>query len=248
MINFCGLIFKGLTKDILFSKKPEFKFIIPCNSEIIVKAQKNKKFKEIINKNIATFDGQVPYIFAKLLNRDVKIEKISGSELIYDFCKYAKINKKRIFLLGGHADSNITSVNRLRKEYQIEINGYSPPYEEYPFSNENNSKILKKIEFFKPHILFVGFGAIKQEFWIENNKEFLKNIGVEFAIGSGGTFEIVSGKFKRAPIAIQKLGLEGLWRLLLEPKWFRVKRLLTSLMIFRYIFKELNANRNKSKS
>ncbi|MEM2174654.1 MAG: WecB/TagA/CpsF family glycosyltransferase [Candidatus Micrarchaeia archaeon] len=240
MIRFCGLNFKGLTRDIIFSKEPQtqLKIIVTCNAEFIVKAQRNKRFAEIINNNIATFDGQVPYILAKLLNPGVKIEKISGYDLIYDFCKYAKMNKKRIFLLGGYPDSNTISVNKLRKEYQIEIDGYSPPYEDYPFSNGNNSKILEKIESFKPHILFVGFGAVKQEFWIEDNKEFLKKIGVEFAIGCGGAFEMISGKFKRAPIVIQKLCMEGLWRLLLEPRWFRVKRLLLSLMIFRYILRK----------
>lgn len=237
MIRFCGLNFKGLTKEVIFNSEEKFKFIVTCNAEFIVKAKKLPKFAEIINNNIATFDGQIPYLLAKILNRHIKIEKISGSDLIYDFCKYAEINKKRIFLLGGYPDSNAIAVEKLRKKYKIEIDGYSPPHENYPFSEGNNSKILERIALFKPHILFVGFGAVKQEFWIEDNKEFLKNVGVEFAIGCGGTFEIVAGKFKRAPKIVQILGLEGFWRLIQEPKWFRVKRLILSLGIFTCILK-----------
>jgi len=143
----------------------------------------------------------------------------------------------KIFLLGGFEDSNKMAVEKLKNKYNIEIKGYSPAYEAYPFSKTNNDKILHKIKNFKPDILFVGFGAPKQDYWIYDNKKFLEDIGIKWAIGSGGTFEFVAGKIKRAPKIIQKVGLEGVWRFIMEPKWFRFKRLLISLKIFRYLWR-----------
>lgn len=53
-------------------------------------------------------------------------------------------------------------------------------------------------------------------------------------VGCGGTFDFVSGRIKRAPRVIQKVGLEGIWRLLSEPKLFRLKRVLVSLKFFQF--------------
>lgn len=236
VIKFANLIFKGLKRKEIFRKSNTLKIVIPTNAELIVKAQDNEKFKNIISNNYATFDGQVPYYIAKKQNPNISIEKISGSDLIYDFCEFAKEKKKKIFLLGGYEDSNREAVLKLRKKYNIGIDGFSPSYRPYPFDKEHNELILSKIREFKPDILFVGFGAIKQEFWIEEHKKTLEELGIKWIVGSGGTFEFVAGKIKRSPQIIQRIGLEGLWRLLTEPKWFRVKRLLVSLLIFKYIW------------
>lgn len=235
---FCKLEFKGLTKEDIFNYPSDFKFIITCNSEFIVKAQKDARFRSIINDNIATLDGQIPYWLFKLKYKNIKVEKISGSDFIYTLCEYAKIYNKKVFLLGGYPDSNALSVQKIREKYNIEVEGYSPPYEPYPFRSETNAIILEKISNFKPNILMVGFGAKKQEFWIDDNKEILKRIGIEIAIGVGGSFDFVSGKIKRAPKFIQNIGLEGVWRLIMEPRLFRVKRLFISSMIFYYFLKE----------
>ncbi len=233
-IKFANLNFNGLTKNIVLKKEKYLKVIIPTNAELIVKAQNDSRFQNIVNNNFATFDGQVPYFLAKNKNKQKYFEKISGSDLIYDFCKLAKKNNYKIFLLGGYEDSNTLSIKKIKEQYNIQIDGYSPPYEPYPFSKANNNKILQKIKNFQPDILFVGFGAIKQEFWIDDNKNILEDAGIKWIIGSGGTFEFVAGKIKRAPKFIQKIGFEGIWRFVSEPKWFRLKRLLISLKIFIY--------------
>ena len=128
------------------------------------------------------------------------------------------------------------AVKKIRELYPgIIIEGYSPPYESYPFSVENNSSILKHIKNFDPDILFIGFGFGKQELWVNDNLPFLNTNKTKWAICCGGSFEFISEEIKRAPKFIQNIGLEGVWRLIMEPKIFRVKRLLTSLKIFKYI-------------
>jgi N-acetylglucosaminyldiphosphoundecaprenol N-acetyl-beta-D-mannosaminyltransferase len=236
-IKFSGLEFKTLKKKDLLKEEEFLKFIVTVNSEFIVKAQKDGAFKNIINNNYATFDGQVPYLLARLMNPKSNFDKLSGSDLIYDFCNMAKNEQRKVFLLGGYEQSNKDAVRILRNRYNISIDGFSPIYKPYPFTKSHNESILEAIQKFKPEILFVGFGAIKQEFWINEHKSELENMGIKWVVGSGGTFEFVSGKLKRSPKLLQKIGLEGLFRFFMEPSKLRFQRLLTSFGIFRYMYK-----------
>jgi len=234
-INFANLKFRGLVKEKLLEESDSLKFIVTVNAEFIIKANNYENFKKIINDNYSTFDGQVPYFLAKKQNPNINFEKLSGSDLIYDFATMAKEKNKRIFLLGGYEESNTKAIEKLKKDFGIEIDGLSPAYKPYPFDDEHNSNILNKIEKFKPDILFVGFGAIKQEYWINDNKQFLEDLGVKWVVGSGGTFEFVAGLIKRAPEWIQRMGMEGIYRTIKEPNLQRFKRIFLSFKVFAYI-------------
>lgn len=238
-IQFANILFRGLSKDILLKEEKGIKIIITVNSEYIAKANQNPRFLSLINDTYATFDGQIPFILAKILNKKENFEKISGSDFIFDICKYAEKHAKKIFLLGGLKSSNEKAVAALKNKYQISINGYSPEYKTYPFTPEHNDVILKKIKKARPDFLLVGFGTIKQEMWIYEHRNILHKIGIKWAIGVGGTFEFVSGNISRAPVALQKFGMEGLYRFLMEPRWFRFKRLLISLSVFKFFLYEL---------
>ena len=206
------------------------------NAQFIVLANTDKRYMNYINSNYATFDGEIPLKEAKKHNQYFKdAEKLPGSEIVYDFCQYAKDNSYKMFFLGGYEDSNRDAVKIIKEKYQIEIEGYSPPYEPYPFSENFKNNCLSHIESFKPDIIFVGFGAPKQEWFIEENKTFLNELGVKYIIGSGGTFEFVSGKIKRAPKWISKIGLESIFRLMNEISISRIKRILYSFRFYKYI-------------
>jgi N-acetylglucosaminyldiphosphoundecaprenol N-acetyl-beta-D-mannosaminyltransferase len=162
-------------------------------------------------------------------------EKLAGSDIVYDFCTFAENNKYKVFFLGGKEESNRLAVRKIQEQYHISIEGFSPGFENYPFSDEFNNACIAKIRKFKPDILFVGFGAPKQEYWLDDNRTILSEIGVKYAIGCGGTFDFISGSIKRAPLFIQKIGLEGIYRFLQEPNKIRYKRLIDSFKFFKYI-------------
>lgn len=237
-MNFCGLEISCPSYGSLWTQSPCPRILVTVNAEAIVKAQNDSKLLRIINENSASIDGQIPLWLYRLIYPKEKIEKISGSDLIYSIPEYAMRNNLRVFLLGGQTDSNEVAVKKLRIKYPgLIIDGYSPSFHPYPFSNEINEQIEKKLELFRPDILFVGFGMGKQEYWEDDNKLLFKKLGTKLIIGCGGSFEFASGKIKRAPVIIQKSGLEGLWRFLNELKWFRFKRLMVSSKIFYYCFK-----------
>lgn len=83
------------------------------------------------------------------------------------------------------------------------------------YLDENSEReVIEEINRLQPNVLFVATGAPRQEKWIYNNRNKLK---VDVATGQGGTFDYEAGRIKRAPVWIQKIGMEWLWRLILEP-------------------------------
>jgi N-acetylglucosaminyldiphosphoundecaprenol N-acetyl-beta-D-mannosaminyltransferase len=238
-MEFCNIDFKVSQRKELFKldSKELPKCIIPVNAQVIVLANNNERLMRFINKQWAVFDGQVPLIKAKKINKEFdKYEKLSGSDMVYDFCSFALENDKKVFFLGGEHKSNEMAVKNIMKKYKgIDIKGFSPEIETYPFSKKFVDSCLYELNIFKPDILFVGYGAPKQEFFIEDNYEFFKAIGIKYVISCGGTFDFVSGKLKRAPKWIQNIGLEGLYRLLKQFSWMRVRRLIESFQFYKYI-------------
>lgn len=242
-MELCGINISCLHHEDIFSITQKPKLVVTVNAEAIVRSQTDPRLKSIINNNSSTIDGQIPLWLYRRKYKKKDIEKISGSDLIFSIPEFAEKHDLKVFLLGGKEDSNDGSIKILRKKHpKLEIEGFSPPYSPYPFSDQHNNVILNKLAQFKPEILFVGFGMGKQEFWEEDNLDFLENIGVKLIIGCGGSFEFASGIIKRAPLFIQNIGLEGIWRLFQEFKWYRFKRILLSLKIFYYYAIDRNIN------
>lgn len=236
-MRFCNLEINITNKEELF-RNPEkkLKCIITLNAQIIVWANEDPRLLDFINRNYATLDGEIPLKVAKILNHDFrKVVKLSGSDIVYDFCDYAKKNNLKVFFLGGKENSVKNAVKNVRNKYGIQVDGFSPEFEDYPFSSSFIRECQNSISRFKPDILFVGFGAGKQEYFIEDNQQFLEECEVQYAIGSGGTVDFVSGSIKRAPKWISKIGLEGFYRFFQEVSVARAKRILISFKFFKYI-------------
>ena len=236
-MEFCNINFNIFNKKDLFERKEnETKCIATVNAQFIDLANTDKRYMNYINSNYATFDGEIPLKEAKKYNNDFRnAEKLPGSEIVYDFCELAKNKKYKMYFLGGYEDSNRDAVEIIKEKYGIEIEGYSPPYEKYPFSENFINNCMERIKNFTPDIIFVGFGAPKQEWFIEEQLNELNKIGVKYVIGSGGTFEFVSGKIKRAPAWVSKIGFESIYRLLQEISVARIKRIFYSFKFYNYI-------------
>ena len=97
----------------------------------------------------------------------------------------------------------------------------------------DNNLTMKQFNNATIDILFVAFGAPKQEFWINEN---LNKIPVKIAIGVGGAFDHISGKVPRAPLIIRRLGMEWLFRLIVQP--WRFKRQLALIEFIWLVLKE----------
>jgi len=205
----------------------ELRFVVPTNAEVFVLANEDERFAEILANAVNTIDGRVLQGICKLLYPKHKIVRQNGSNFIFDLAKHCRDHSERLFLLGASEKSNVLATQRLRDEFPgLEVSGFSPPLQNYPFPKDWNESILKQIERFEPHHVGVSFGPKKQEFWIYENSSRLAALGIRCAYGLGGTMDFLSGLKPRAPKWIEFIGTEWLFRLACEPR-ARFRRTLT---------------------
>lgn len=237
-LEFAGLEFKGLHAVDLFPQPGTFKFIVTVNADFIVTACRSERFARLISANYATIDGQVTLWLARICCRTKRgsFEKISGSSFSYDLLQHASEKGLRVLLLGATPEVNDLATQAVRARYSVDVAGYSPPFTGYPVSAAWSEEALSRIREHSPHVLFVALGSPKQEYWIEDHAQTLKDSGVQVAIGCGGTLDFLAGTISRAPVWIQRIGLEGFYRLAMQPSWFRVKRLAKSFLVFPIVF------------
>jgi len=232
--NFTKIELLQKIKNFLDSDK-QCKIFTP-NPEMLVLAQQFSYFKEVLNRgDLNLCDG-----FGITLVSLGKIKRIPGSDFIWDLCKIAQENDKSIFLLGS-GDEKVLSEGRKAlntKFAQLKIVGtdIGPKIRivdgKIELSAEENNKLINKVNESGAEIIFVAFGQIKQEIWIE---QFLPNLPkIKLAIGIGGALDYISGKVKRAPKFLRAVGLEWLWRLINEPK--RIKRIFNATFKFIYYY------------
>jgi len=203
-----GIKFDNLTMDEVLENIRGF-VVLPY-SEFVVRAQKDEEFRNILNKaDFCLCEGRGLYLMTWLVGKKLK-QEINGVELIYKLNQKSKIKNQKLFLLGGTEDV----VKKTAEKLGDSVIGFEHGYRDL-------DKVVEKINLAKPEILLVGLGSPEQEKFIYNHLS--KMPSVKLAIGVGGAFDFISGQVKRAPKIIQKIGMEWLWRLILEPR--RVKRI-----------------------
>jgi N-acetylglucosaminyldiphosphoundecaprenol N-acetyl-beta-D-mannosaminyltransferase len=225
----CGEIsLWSVTLEFLYKPSPErFTHIVSVNGEVFVIAHENQRLADIMTKTVNTIDGRILQGICKTLYPGHEILRQNGSNFVFDLAKHCQMHSERLFLLGSNEKANALATQRLREEFPgIEVSGFSPPVQNYPFSEDWNARVLREIEGFTPHHLIVCFGAPKQEYWIQENASRLAGLGVRCAHGLGATIDFLSRVKPRAPRWIEFIGAEWLFRLACEPR-ARFRRTLT---------------------
>jgi N-acetylglucosaminyldiphosphoundecaprenol N-acetyl-beta-D-mannosaminyltransferase len=189
--------------------------LVTANAQFYVLAQKSRRFRECLHDADYICADGMPIVWACNSLYGGRVRRIAGVALIEELCQRGAAHKLRVFLLGGKPGAATATAGILKKRRPgIQIAGVCCP--EYGFERREDSlqKVLDQIAAAKPNVLFVGLGAPKQEFLIHHH---IRPLRVPLAIGIGGSFEILSGRLKRAPIWMQKSGLEWAYRLSQEP-------------------------------
>lgn len=206
-------------------QEPSKHYIVTPNPEFIVAAQKDRRFRKILNDA----DLSIPDGVGLKLSGKVK-HIFSGTDFMEKLVALASEKGFTVGFLGGRDEVASKTAECLMSRYpnlevsfangDIKIDKDGRELE----SSGKNQELSKK----KSDILFVAFGHIKQEKWIAN---YLNKIPVKIAMGVGGAFDYLSGSIPRAPKRIRDLGLEWLFRLLIQP--WRIKR---QLALLRYLW------------
>ena len=207
-----------ITKDLIKKSNKSCQLIVAPNVEFIMAAQKDKDFFDILKSaKLATPDSVGVEIAAKLQKKPLK-ERIPGQAYFRKVLEVAEKEELTCYILGGKEDTPKRAVENIKKIYpNLKIVGYHEGF----FEKDSEEEVIKQINSLQPNILFVAMGAPRQEKWIYKHQKELK---VDVAAGQGGTLDYEAGNIKRAPECIQKIGIEWLWRLILQPS--RIKRMI----------------------
>jgi N-acetylglucosaminyldiphosphoundecaprenol N-acetyl-beta-D-mannosaminyltransferase len=190
-------------------------YVLTPNVHHIVTLEKDGGFREIYyNADLIIPDGMPLVWISRLLGRPLK-ERLAGSDLLPMFCDVAARKGYKLFFLGGRTGAAAKAAKILiKKNPGLRVVGtYCPPFA-FEDEEEENKKIVEIIKRAKPDILFVGLGAPKQEKWIWEHRE---DCQVPVSISIGAAFDFMAQKVRRAPVWIQRIGWEWLFRVSQEP-------------------------------
>jgi len=197
-------------KQFILQKKSHL--VVTPNPEIIMMANKDEQLARIINNADLVVPDGAGVVWAARYQGDAMPERVAGYDLVQNLLIEAMSEKYKIYLFGG-APGIAEKARKIAEERYpgVQIVGTRNGF----FTKQNESEIVNDIKACQPDILLVALGVPRQEKWLEEYKEELK---VPVSIGVGGTFDVMAGVVKRAPLWMQRSNLEWLFRLLSEPK------------------------------
>lgn len=194
--------------------------IVTVNPEYIVRAQNDQKLRNLINRA----DLHVPDGIGLVKLAGLK-ERVTGTDLVWTLAKLSHQKSHKLALLGAYGDTAHKAAQKLQQKYlQCRVVLAEP-------TEEVTEKLIKQLQELKPEVVFVALGMGKQDFFIE---QLLKKVKIPVAMGVGGAFDMIAGVTPRAPYILRTLGLEWLWRLIIQPS--RLKRIFTATVIFPILY------------
>lgn len=202
--------------------------IVTINPIMMMMALEQQEFMNIMRQaELVVPDGAGVVWAAKQKGQPVA-ERVAGIDLLHELLKVGEDDGWRVYLLGASPEVNATAAAKLREQYPgIEIVGHRHGY----FTPEEDDDVVQDIRQAKPDLLFVASQLDRQEPWIYQYREQLQ---VPVMMGVGGSFDVIAGKVRRAPLYFRKLHLEWLYRLMSEPSRF-VRMLALPKFVIRVI-------------
>ena len=186
--------------------------VVTPNAEIVMMAQKDKHLAQIINNADLVVPDGAGVVWAARYQGNHMPERVAGYDLVQNLLIEAITETYTIYMFGGAPGIAEKAKSAAESRYPgIRIVGSRNGF----FTKEDEPEIIKDIQACQPDILLVALGVPRQEKWLAENLEQLK---VPVAIGVGGTFDVMAGVVRRAPVWMQQAKLEWLFRLLSEPK------------------------------
>lgn len=205
---------------------------VVVNAAKLVYMQKDRQlYESVVHCDIINADGQAVVWASKILGKPLP-ERVAGIDLMAALVAMAARKRYKIFLLGAKEEV-VSKVAAIYKEqYGPEIiAGYRNGY----FSPEEEAEVASEISYSGAHILFVAISSPKKEIFLNKYKDLIRT---PFIMGVGGSFDVVSGKTKRAPAWMQRNGLEWLYRVYQEPRRMWKRYAVTNTKFILLVFRQ----------
>ncbi|WP_263417249.1 WecB/TagA/CpsF family glycosyltransferase [Terriglobus albidus] len=183
--------------------------VFTANADHAVRIQRDEAFRRAYQAADAIFADGMPLIWTSHLMGQPLPARVTGIDLFHSLCEKASERKLPCFLLGAtQAVLEEAAVSLQTKYPSLILSGQCNGY------FHDDEAVLRLIEEAHPAILFVALGSPKQEAWIA---KYAPRLHCRIALAIGGTLDVEAGRVSRAPVPLQKIGMEWFWRLLLEP-------------------------------
>ncbi len=225
-----GNVLLDMGKNIISGTKGNY--ISITNTESMYHALRIKEHLEYINgANYSLCDGIGSVIGGKFWGHD--IPRLNGPILMLEACDFGQELGWRHFFYGGKEGVADKMVEELKKKYPklVSAGTYCPPFR--PLTPDEDRKVIQMINEAEPDIVWVGLGLLKQEKWIADH---LQKVHAPWMCGVGAAFDYHSGAVPWAPEFLQKIGMEWLYRTIIQPKQ-RIRRYVWSfIFMFESIF------------
>lgn len=209
--------------------------VVTLNTEFVMEARRNRAFREVINTAALVIADGIGIVWATHLGKMPVPERIAGTDTVQALANRCARRGYRLYLLGAAPGIAEQAAERLQAIAPgLEIAG---TYAGSPALEEEDA-ILQRLRDANADVVCVAYGAPAQDLWIKRN---LARLPVAVAMGVGGAFDFLSGRQRRAPRSMQRLGLEWLYRLYREP--WRWKRMLAIPRFMLIVL--LKRNKNK---
>lgn len=202
------------------------------NAAKIVRMRKDERLRQIVAaSDVVSADGQSVVWASHLLGKPLP-ERVAGIDLMQKLLRLAQDRGYGIYLLGATEEVLLKLRERLMREYPgLNMVGRRNGY----FSSREEESIVEEINAAGADILFVGISTPRKEYFLGKYQGRLR---VPFCMGVGGSFDVLSGKSKRAPHVMRRMGLEWFYRFLQEPARLWKRYLVTNLLFLFYLLRE----------
>mgnify|MGYP001571838022 CR=1 FL=1 len=230
---------EALLQTAAFLRSTSLHQIVTVGPEFLLESRGNARFADVLNHaDLSVPDGIGLLIIGRLIGKKLR-QRITGIDLTMVLARQADEQGKSLFLLGGNpgvAESAACALHARFPTLHIAGTATFPMFSRDAWNNLSENKdiiaeserMLETIAKTQPDILLVAFGAPQQDIWIDAFRQRMPSVHI--AMGVGGTFDVLAGNLRRAPATFQKLGIEWLWRLFLQPK--RIWRILRATIVF----------------
>ena len=189
-------------------------YVNVCTTDVVLRAHDDPKLADIVRSSgMATPDG-MPLVWLGRM-RGLEIGRVYGPDLMLAVCEQGRAPGWRHFFYGGTDEVLRDLVARLMGRFpDLQIAGaWAPPFR--PLTRDEEADVAARINHSRPHVVWVGIGTPKQDFWMAH---FRPRLDAPVLIGVGAAFNFHAGHVRQAPRWMMTAGLEWLFRLGMEPR------------------------------
>lgn len=201
--------------------------VVTVNLDFLSVGTRDSAFRQLVNDaDLAVPDGQPLLWAARYLGGSLR-ERVTGLDLIEMAVRHSAEHGSSLFFLGAAPGVAEGAAERLRERFGVYsfAGAYAPPFGSLAAAEDE--RIRQLVRDARPDFLFVAFGCPKQDFWIREHLD----LGVPVGAGIGGSFDLLSGRIRRAPRWAQRSGFEWAFRLYREPRRLAKRYLVDDVQV-----------------